>query len=414
MEHVYLGRQPILDDKGTLVAFEILYRDNNQESSISDDRYASASVISSVLNKFGTQSLLGSRRAFVKVDERFLLHDIILSIPKEFFIFSLFSDIELSEHVLQRIELLHKEGYQIAINDFHLDAKSMQKYSPILDALSYVKINLDQGIDLNTRGIVSELKTHAIKVVGSKIEDTKQYKLARRFGCEMFQGYFFAKPNIMENAKYEPARINILNLYNLLINDTNIDEITSEFEKNYEITVQLLQYINSAAFHFRSRISSIHHILTLVGRRPLAQWLMLMIYSKSVSKENKTSPIMLLIQSRTQLMQNILKITIPSIKSNMLGEAYFVGVLSLIDSIFGRELSEILEEMHVSDEVKDALLYDKGILGEIYFLVRSLEVFNTKTIEEFENKHRLKHNSIRDLVLQDMEDVNNFEEAMSS
>ena len=89
--------------------------------------------------------------------------------------------------------------------------------------------------------------------------------------CKLFQGYFFVKPKIFENQKYDPAQAKILKLYTLLIEDTNIDEITSEFEQNHAITVQLLQYINSGAFHFRTKISSIHHILTLVGRAPLAQ-----------------------------------------------------------------------------------------------------------------------------------------------
>ncbi|MDQ7066779.1 MAG: hypothetical protein Q9M40_01575 [Sulfurimonas sp.] len=44
-------------------------------------RYSSASIINNVLNKFGTHKLLGDRRAFVKIDEKFLLHDIIFSIP---------------------------------------------------------------------------------------------------------------------------------------------------------------------------------------------------------------------------------------------------------------------------------------------------------------------------------------------
>jgi len=51
MENVYLGCQPILDLDGNLVAYEILYGDSAKESYISNDRFASASVISSILNQ---------------------------------------------------------------------------------------------------------------------------------------------------------------------------------------------------------------------------------------------------------------------------------------------------------------------------------------------------------------------------
>ncbi|MEA2092204.1 MAG: EAL domain-containing protein, partial [Campylobacterota bacterium] len=260
MENVYLGRQPILDDKGNLFAYEVLYRDSEKESHFSDNRFASASVINSVLNKFGTHSLLGNRRAFVKIDEKFLLSDLIFSVPKEFFVFSIFDDVEMSEKVVERMQQLHAKGYLLAINNVTISVEKMQEYAKVFKELSFVKVNLDQIIDLKTKEMISELKIHNIKVIGSKIEDNIHYKRARELGCDMFQGYFFAKPNIIENAKYEPSQIKVLKLYNLLISDANIDEITSEFENNYEITVQLLQFINSGAFHFRNRISSIHHI----------------------------------------------------------------------------------------------------------------------------------------------------------
>lgn len=416
MENVYLGRQPILDDNGKIFAYEILYRDNKKDNSIDDNRYASALVINSVLNKFGTRSLLGNRRAFVKIDEKFLLHDIIFSIPNEFFVFCIFEDIELNERVVERIQQLHQKGYILAINDTILHQDTIKKYTPVFKELSYIKIDLDNDkeVDADTQNMISLLKQNDIQVIGSKIEDASHYQKAKEFGCELFEGYFFAKPNIVQNAKYEPSQMNILKLYNMLITDTNIDEITSEFEKNHEVTLQLLQFINSGAFHFRKRISSIHHILILIGRIPLSQWLMLMIYSKSLSKGKVVEPLMLMVKNRTNLMESILKTIEPNVKSNMLGEAYFVGVLSLVDTIFSVELVDILEHINISDEVKDALLKGDGKLGEIYMLVRDIEVFNTDAMETFEDKHNLKRGSIKDLVVKSIEDVNSFENAITN
>ena len=60
MSNIFLGREPIVDNKNGLYAYEILYKDgkiNNAEAT----RRSSASVISTVLKKFGTHSLLGNR-----------------------------------------------------------------------------------------------------------------------------------------------------------------------------------------------------------------------------------------------------------------------------------------------------------------------------------------------------------------
>jgi len=409
MNSVYLARQPILNKDEDICYYEILYRDAEKKSYIHSHIAASASVIASILNKFGTKALLGEKKAFVKVDENFLLNDIIFTIPKEFFIFSLFADIDFSKKVIHRIDELYQQGYEFAINDTDLNDEYMQKYRKILYQLSFVKINFDVFSSHDIADIITELHVNKIEVIATKIENIKTYELAKNAGCDYFEGYFFAKPIILENAKYEPFQLNILKLYNLLMQDVDIDEITSEFEKNPEITVQLLQFMNSAAFHFRKKISSLHHVLILLGRIPLGRWLMLLIYSKSVSKTNKRSPLMLMVINRTYLMQEIFKEIELEARNNMLGEAYMVGVLSLMDTLFGMKMSEVLEGIHVSDSVKEAVLDDKGTLGEIYAVVRATESFDVDEIMAFERKYKLGKDSIKNLVIEAIEHVNEFE-----
>ncbi len=416
MENVYLGRQPILDIDGYLNSYEVLYRESATPQAGVSNRFVSAAVISRILNKFGTHEILGNRKAFVKVDEKFLMNDLIFTIPKEFFIFSIVH-VEVNERVIERFEMLKEKGYELAVNDISFSEESLQKYVNVLDTLTYVKIDFDKEFSENSsiRNVINALNNYDITVVATKIETRAEFELAKDMGCGLFQGYYFAEPEIFENSKYDASQANILKLYTMLMEDTSIDEITAEFEKNHEITLQLLQYINSCAFHFRNKISSIHHILTLVGRIPLAQWLMLMIYSKSVSGVGKkVSPLMLMVKHRTELMENVLKKVSPNVKSNTLGKAYFVGVLSLIDTVFGEKLEIILDDMNVDDIVKNALLSGSGELGEIYNLVKDTESFNTNGINEFVKKHHIDESVISDLSIESMHEVTNFEEAMSS
>ena len=414
MSSIYLARQPIVCLDEQLYAYEMLYLDANKESNISDDRYASASVINAVLNTFGTQEFVGEHKAFIKVDEKFLMSDLIVTIPTHFFTLSLFDQIEMNERVVERIEQLHEKGFSIGINDTDLSIDNILKYKKILDKLSYFKINIYADMGLPEKDLIVELQDADVKVIATKIEDTFQYQISQDLECDLFQGYWFARPKVLESEKFDPAQFNVLKLYNMLMQDTNIDEITSEFERNHALSLHLLQFINSAAFHFRDRISSIHHILTLVGRRPLAQWLMLMIYSKSVSKNDKVSPLMLMVKNRTELMQNLLKSVKPDVKSNALGEAYLVGVLSLINAVFHTELSEILDNIHISDIVKKALLHDEGTLGILYKLVRDVEAFNISSIVDFSKKYNIKEEDIQELILKSIEDVNEFENSMKA
>ena len=414
MDNVYLARQPILDKALDICAYEILYRDINKTNHIDSNITASASVVTNILNKFGTKALLGDKKVFIKIDEKFLLNDIILSIPKEFFIFSLFDDIELSWKVIRRIEELYKNGYQLAVNDTDLNNEFMQKYRSIFNKISFVKIHFNIAPSYEVANFVLELQSNNIEVIATKIEDIKTFEHVKSLGCDYYEGYFFAEPIILENAKYEPFQLNVLKLYNLLIQDANIDEITSEFEKNPEITVQLLQFINSAAFHFRKKISTIHHVLTLLGRIPLGRWLMLLIYSKSVSQTKQHSPLMMMVINRTFLMEEILKEIEPGVSRNMLGEAYMVGVLSLVDTLFSMQMSDILDGINISTSVKNAILNDEGILGEIYLVVRATESFDIDELMSFERKYKLEKGTIKNIVLKSIEYVNEFENPQES
>ncbi len=412
MSNIFLARQPIVDRDENTCAYEILYRDKSQHSNIDNDRHASASVVNDVLNTFGTKELLGKYKAFINIDEKFLMNDLIFTIPNEFFIFSLFEHVPMTEKTIERIQQLKQKDYQLCINE--LTPEKVEKYAPVLKEIAYVKIDFDKGIFETVKNLTTQLKNYGITVIGTKLENRENYQLAKENGCDWFEGYFFAAPKIVEKSGYEPSQMHILKLYKLLMQDTNIDEIAKEFEFNHELTVHLLQFVNSGYFSFKNRISSIHHILVLVGRVPLSQWLMLLIYSKSVSKDDTSkSPLMLMVKSRTELMQKVLKAIMPDVKSNMLGEAYFVGVLSLMNTIFSVDLEKILNDLNVSLEVKSAILNDEGMLGDIFALARGIEAFDTNVISEFEEFYGLSGNIIKNIVLQTIQEVNSFEQPAS-
>jgi c-di-GMP phosphodiesterase len=403
MEHIYLARQVILRDDTSLFAYEVLYRDSTKHCNVGNDRYASSAVISGILNRFGTKEVLKGKRAFIKIDEKFLLSDLIFSIPNEFFIFSLFDDIEMDERIVERLEQLHHKGYMLGISDATLNIHTFEKYNVILDCISYFKLDFSQEFEEEVGSMIETLNESRVKVIASKVDTHEKFEQAKELGCDYFQGYYFAKPKILTNNKFEASRANVLHLYNLLMQETNIDELTSEFEKNPEISIQLLQFINSGAFFFMKRISSIHHVITLLGRVKLAQWLMLMIYSKSVSNTSGHSPLMEMVQTRAVMMENILKVVKPDSGSNMLGEAYFVGVLSLIGTILESDTKELLEELHISDEVKSAILDQKGLLGDIFQVVKYVEAFDVEGISMFETKYNLDPTSIKKAIAESID-----------
>lgn len=414
MQNLYFARQPILNREAKVDFYEVLYR--AQKSQEARNGFIFESSLLEALHKIGRQSVLGKRRAFIKVDESLLLGSKIYTLSHEFFIFALTADIEIREDVIRRVCDLNEKGFILAIDDFAPNAASMSKYSKIIDEVSFVKIDFNRTVLVNedSKEMVARVKERGVSVVATNVSEKLRYEFAKSLGCLFFQGYYFSKAKMFEEDQCKPPRLNILKLYSLLANDADFEVIVNEFKKNSSISILLLKYINSGAFHFKNRISSIHHILTLVGREPLSKWLMLVIYSMANIPNPKTSPIMLMVKNRTVLMEAILKEVVSDTGKSMLDQAYFVGVLSLVDVLFEDDMQKILDEMNVYDVVRNALLEDSGILGEIYALIRDIEEFNPKAMMEFEERHSLKSGVIGEITIECMKEVAVFEVALSS
>lgn len=413
MQEFYFGCQPIVNLGGVLDFYELPYSQRARSSE--DNGFIFAAAFSDALSRIGTKAILGEHKAFVKIDEKMLLSDKIFTLSNEFFIFCLGCDIEITSEVQKRVETLKARGYLLAIDGFSPNSYIYKKYENILDKVYFVKINFDDiAHGSGVKKIIGELKERNIIVVASGISDKQRYELAKEAGCEEFHGYYFSKPKVFCDKEYKPPRLDILKLYSLLVENAELEVITEEFKKNNAITVLLLRYINSGAFHFKNRISSIHHILTLVGREPLVKWLMLIIYSIPKSSNTKVSPLMLMIKNRTELMERILKAVVPDAGKSMLNQAYFVGVLSLVDAVFEESLEKILDEMNVYEIVKYALLRDGDILGEIYALVRSIEAFEPASMIEFEERHGLENGTLAKIIMECMHEVSEFETVISA
>ena len=57
---------------------------------------------------------------------------------------------------------------------------------------------------------ISMLNSKDIEIVCTKIEDYEHYELAKGLGFNLFQGYYFAKPKIIENIDQEKHIFQIL------------------------------------------------------------------------------------------------------------------------------------------------------------------------------------------------------------
>jgi EAL and modified HD-GYP domain-containing signal transduction protein len=379
-DHVYIARQPIVAADRTIHGYELLFRALQEDGSVQvnfgDEMIATTRVVVNTLNHIGVQDVVGDSLAFVNIDEELLMDDIVLSFPKERFVIELLEHIIVTDKIVERIAELKALGYKIALDDVHFDAGYMENFKPIFPYLEILKLDVSLIDKELLEEHIDELKALDCQLLAEKVETKEDFEYFKNLGCQLFQGYFFAKPDIIKKKALDPAYKKIFKLINLLDKDTDIQTISTTFEESPEVTVQLLRFMNSGSLGLRSNIRSIAHAISLLGKRPLKQWLLLIAFSKSGNQRGDTlnSPLIELAQARAKLMAELMKRFAPD--SDVHHEAALVGVLSLIDVITGTSMETVLRELDVDDDIENALLKCQGELGTLLELSKSVEAFD--------------------------------------
>ncbi len=413
-EYHLLGRQPILDEKRRIFAYDLFFRDENRKPDEAPGRFATISVLTKVMNQFGAKEILGSYKAFVRVEREFIFNDLILDMPKDIFVFSVLPSMRFDMAVAKRIVELRRRGFQIALNDTVLDNDLMRRVGPLLPYFSYVKIDVERSPKESFEKLLNRVRAYEPQLIAAKVETPHIAQFCEDIGFTKFQGYFFAKPKVLKQQKIDPHYRSVIQAYNLLISNAEADEIASYIEQHSSLSLQLLRYVNSAALSLTREISSIREVILLLGRHNVAQWLMMIIYAQSVGGKEGTTTLALMAKNRMELMRGTWKLMYPDASRRELDEAHFVGALSLLDVVMQAPMEKVLEEFNISDDIKDALIHKRGKFAHVYMFVQSIEKCNEPAIDLFLNHYKIAKDDFDRLVFETAIQVNRLDEELEN
>ena len=171
----------------------------------------------------------------------------------------------------------------------------------------------------------------------------------------------------------------MLRLLQLALEDSETHEIEQEFKRHPNLSVNLLRLVNSAASGLRQQITSMRHALVLLGRRRLKIWLQLLLYTADRSNRSLGSPLLQMAAVRGKLMELIAGKQVAGHDAYK-ELAFIAGILSLMDVLLKMPLPEILDQLHLPEAVRAALLRREGDLGALLTLTEQLEQQDTEGV----------------------------------
>lgn len=359
---IFLGRQPLIDRSQAVIGYELLFRDTHENvSHITSARAATADVVCKAFAEFGLLSALGDQKAFINVDEDFLCDDAVEFLPKEIVLLELDASTELSPRLIERCNELRQIGYEFSVSGITQLSESLQQ---ILRLASYSKMDVNAVLPGgNISAIMSGLRASQTKLIANRVESVEEKKICTDLGFDIFQGYYFAHPIIVEGRRLDASFQGLIRLINMMNENADLAKIESAFKGEPGLSINLLRLTNSASAGLNVRISSIRHALTVVGLRQIQRWLALLVFSHAGSQANLTNnPLLQLAALRGCFMELLAYRCFPA-KRDLRDPAFITGLMSFMPAALGMSMADILSQISTTNEVRLALANREGDLG---------------------------------------------------
>jgi c-di-GMP-related signal transduction protein len=375
--NLFLGRQPILDRQGNLVAFELLFRSSQANGArIDNDLLATATVINHAFSELGAEAVLGHYTGYINLPASLLMSEVIELLPKERVVLEVLETVEINDALVARLRELRAAGFRLALDDF---AGDTERYAPILDFIDVVKVEIPGHTDAELAETTARLRHWPVRLLAEKVDTREQVERCMALGYELFQGYYFAKPTVLEGKRLSHTESAIMQLVGLVVSDADTTEIEKIFKQNPDLTINLLRLVNSVSIGAKTRISSLKEAIAVLGRSQLQRWLQLLMFATAASPDGQfPTPLLILAATRGKLMELM---SAASGGARQSDEAFLAGIMSLVGALLGRPIEEILASLAVPDQVRAAVLERKGRLGDLLDLAEQVELSDVPGIE---------------------------------
>ncbi len=388
-QQTVVARQPIFDTNGVVWGYELLYRRPDQ-TGIGDvsGAVATASVI---VNGYSAvrPGMRQGQKLLINFTSDLLEAQVLKLMPPEVCIAEILEDAVPSAKLLDAVASLKAAGYQVAVDDY-VGQDNLRPFLPLADIVKVDVLGLSPE---NVARLALTARTYPCKLLAEKVEDSEMAELCRRLGFGLFQGFFFSRPETMRGKKVSASHAARTRLLALCArSDVELSDLAEAVLHDAVITSHFLRFSNSAYFGLAAEVTSVQHALLMLGRNTFMQWLCVNVLatleSGPVSRE-----MAYLAAERAKFLET-LGVTLQ--RRGALGrgvlpqDLFLTGLFSLLDSLLGMSVDEVLEDIPLSEDVAAALKGEKSAYGPWLSLVRLHEQGDWQAVARVAKTLKLK------------------------
>lgn len=362
----YVARQPILDIDQNVVAYELLFRDGKSNSFPNiDPNQATSNILTNNHLTLGVEQVTGDLPAYINFHSQTLIKRFPSFLDPKKIVIEILEDIDISSELIASVKSLKEKGYTLALDDYDFDPK----WSVLFPYIDTVKIDVLAFSLLEISKFVRGLSGVKVTLLAEKVETAQQFEKLKMLGFTLFQGFFFAKPEMLKQRKITTTKKNILDLIAQASKaKLDIDYISKIFSTDPGLSYKLLRFINSPTYGNSQEITSLKHALIYIGELELKKFIALLALSDL--SEGKCDEIMRLSLIRAKFCELISQKRQDEVNPP---KAFLTGILSLIDGILDHDIEFVLNVLPIHEEIKSALRNESNYLNQYLSLAKFIE-----------------------------------------
>jgi EAL and modified HD-GYP domain-containing signal transduction protein len=359
---VAVVRQPIADDRHTVVGYELLFGGARVSEDSATDAKATSALLVDAFGDIGLEVLAGRHPAWMSIARNFLIEIGPPPVRPDRAVLQIAS-YAARDDLLAVLQQLGRSGYTLALDDYD----GRPDVEPLLGLCSIVKVRVDERDDATLAAIMSGPKLHGALLVATGVATNEDFERCRALGFTYFQGDFFAKPRLVRHRGVGTGGISSLRaLGELSAADASFDDLERIISSDVGLSLKLLRYVNSAFFALPRNIGSVREALTLLGTRTVRRWATVMAMSAIPDAPHELVSIAL---HRARMCEMLAGSALPEERETL----FTIGLFSVADALLDAPMEEVLESLPFSEEIRAALLRYEGSKGDLLTAVLAYE-----------------------------------------
>lgn len=397
----FAARQAIMDAEHQHLAYELLFRDgeNNQFPNIEPEQATSALLDSGALVQ-GIDILSNGKISHINFSQQSLGEQFPNWLEPNQVVIEISANEPANYQVCEHLRALVEKGFTIALDDYQFQSEA----EDYLNWVRIVKVNVRNQNFEQLAHQIQPLKDRLLSLIALRVESYDEFKQLVDMGFKYFQGYYFAKPEVIQYKSLPATKANLIDLIGESSKaKLDFNRISKIMQHDVSLSYKLLRFVNSSLFSNSQQIASLRHALTYLGEVEVKKFIAL-IAAANLSDE-KPRELLALSIIRARFCQGISEIQ--GDESNP-PKAFLAGLFSLVDAILDQSLPHIMRKLPLLDEIKDALLNKQGKLADYIKLVQAYEKAHWDDLNEQAEQLGVAISDIHEQYVEAMQWANEF------